>query len=208
MDATTLTRLRPADDSHAALRVALSAVAAEREVTMRGAAAARAHHATALTGGTVKDVRRAEDAVREGDILLQQLDVLQAALEARVPAARGADVLASLRAKQARAEALVQRFNEMWPGYAEPARQVAAIMQAEADAIAASTDLMNALRQMHAPAVSGPGGLDIDTAALSAIRPPQVPGVSLGGPIRSSASAACRLPPAADGEPALWWPRT
>ncbi len=203
MDAATLKRVQPADGTTAALRASLSLLAAEHVATSSRLTCAHLQRRQALTGGTSKQVAAAEDDVRDAEISLQQIAAIRAEVEARLPAAKGHELIAHLRTLQGRAEVAVQTFREAWPEYRGFAERVAAILRVEQEASARITELQNALHSVgRIPEV-------IDTGKLGTIVVPQLPGVPIAwGVGRSTAANAVKLPAAAEGEPAVWWTRT
>ena len=199
MDAATLKRVQPVDGTTAALRASLSLLAAEHVATSSRLTCAQLQRRQALTGGTSKQVAAAEDDARDAELSLQQIAAIRAEVEARLPVAKGLELIAHLRTLQERAEQAVQAFRDAWPEYRGLAERVAAIMRVEQEASARIIELQNALLSM------GRIPEAVDTGHLGLIVVPQLPGVPKAWePGRSTAAGATRLPPAAEGEGYIW----
>lgn len=97
MDTKTLERLRPADDTAAAIRTSLTAIADHRRGAEKHLATLRARRSHELLNSPAKQVAATELEAREVEIEIEQLDLLTSALKSALDKARAAEIFARLQ---------------------------------------------------------------------------------------------------------------
>ena len=95
MDSETLARLRPVDESTAAIRQALAAVEVERTDATHRAGALTAERARLLLTATTAAIAKVEAAIREAMVDQEQLDAIAAALAPMLAAAEEREAAAA-----------------------------------------------------------------------------------------------------------------
>lgn len=189
MDAETLSRLRPSDDTSGAIEAALGAAQEERTTATHRTAELTIERAKLLLVGTTAAITKVETSLRDAATDLERITAIEGALAPLLEAAeeREAD---DARVQQVReAAAAIEKFNEwLRTEYAPLAAAIAGGIGLEKRAIA----LRERLRDRHTGAV--PEGL-----------PPLA--IAHVGSDGRSLSFLVRLPSAAPGIEPPAWPR-
>jgi hypothetical protein len=186
MDAKTLSRIRPADDSASAIRAAIAVVAQERSASEQRMADHAARRTDLLLSGSTAEIRAAEEAIRDAETDVARLDAIGAPLAAQLADAVAREA-GDERTEQVRtATAKIEAFNSWFAeSYAKHAKALAEGLELELAA-------QRALNALRSPVL--PHGL------------PEMVRAHVGQDTRGLGFLV-RLPAAAAGQPPFWWPR-
>lgn len=189
MDAKTLAKLRPADGTPVAIRAAIDAVKQERAAAEQRLVNATARRASLLLEGSTAEIRAAEESARDAETDIARLDVMAPALATQLADAVAREA-GDERAEQVRAAAAaVTKFNAWFEtGYPVHAAALAEGLELERQALRAREALRNP-----------------NTHTLTAELPE--PARAFVGADGRGLGFLVRLPAAAAGQPAFWWPR-
>lgn len=144
MDDATIQRLRPRDNTVTAIREAIAAVRAERDAVQQRIALLAADRPRLMLDGTTAELRAAEEATRDAERDLMQLDAIATALQQRLTDAAAAEAAEEYRRRFDAAAAAVGRYNAWFSkSYAKHARAIAEGAALEREAI----QLTDGLRQ-------------------------------------------------------------
>ena len=189
MDSATLAKLRPADDTAAAIRTALDAVDAERSAVVHRMADLAAERGRLLLVGTTAAITKTEAAIRDAATDLEQLDAIEAALRRLLIEAEEQAASVAFSQRIAEAAAATQAFNDWFTSaYPGLASAIAAGIALEVQAVR----LREALRDRRTGHM--PEGL------------PALAAAHVGSDARSL-TFLVRLPSATPGTPPPAWPR-
>jgi hypothetical protein len=188
VDAKTLARLRPADDSARAIRIAIDAVKHERTTAEQRMVDYAARRTDLLLNGSTAEIRAAEEAIRDAETDLARLDAISPALSSQLAEAVAREA-GDAQAEQVRASvAKIERFNSWFAeSYAKHAAALAEGLELEREAERARTALRNTT-------VALPTGL------------PEMARAFVGSQARGLGFLV-RLPAAAPAQQPFWWPR-
>ena len=188
MDTKTMTRLRPTDDSAAAIRTALDLIQAEREATQKRMEEQTERRTALLLTGTNGEIRAAEESVRDAELDLSRLTLMADALVPQLAEAVAREA-EDTRAQQVRdAAAAAEKFNKWFAtSYTAAAEQIRHGLELERAAIRK----IEALRRSD-------GGIPTESPATHP-RACWLRCAWLG--------FLTRLPAATAGQEPFWWPR-
>lgn len=109
--ATTLQKYRPADESSAALRAAISGLAAERTAQVARIADQTERRAALLLDGSDKEIAAAESAVADAMLTVERIDAFAPELQRRLAEAIAGEAAEAHRQKVREAIAAIETFN-------------------------------------------------------------------------------------------------
>ena len=182
-----LSTLRPRDDSSGAIHTALLSVRRERQAAAQRLEAARENRRTALGdfAATPQDVAMFEVRLREAEIEIERLDVLEPDLEQKLRAALASEAAA---AQQAVVDAARRDLEEAdaalqteLPDYEVAARRIAEVCRLE-QARAAAAQQLRAVRVAQAPQGAHLPA-EVSDLAVDLAKIVVLPGVSSAEPI-------------------------
>lgn len=157
MEAKTLSRLRPADESPSAIRGSLVNISAEKSTTEARMAEAVKHRNGLLLEGSTSEIRAAETAIRDAETDIMQLNALADALAPKLEMALDAEHEAAQSVRREDAATAIQKWNEwLSTHYQKHAAAIAEGLKIEAEALSAIERLKAGVRRDKLPAVLPP----------------------------------------------------